>query len=54
MINEIGEATMQQFVRTNYNSETFSKDLAIQKTDKVRKHTDFSHQFNRSIRFINS
>ena len=37
MINEIGEATMQQFLRTNYNSETFSKDLAIQKTDKVRK-----------------
>jgi hypothetical protein len=37
MINAIGEATLQQFVRTSYNSETFSKDLAIQKTDKVRK-----------------
>ena len=37
MINAIGEATMQQFVRTSYNSETFNKDLAIQKTDKVRK-----------------
>lgn len=37
MINAIGEATLQQFVRTSYNSEMFSKDLAIQKTDKVRK-----------------
>lgn len=37
MINAIGEATMQQFVRTSYNAETFDKDLAAQKTDKVRE-----------------
>ena len=36
MINAIGEATIQQFVRTSYNAETFGKDLAVQKTDKVR------------------
>jgi nitrogen fixation protein FixH len=38
MINAIGEATMQQFVRSNYNSETYDKDLEVQKTDKVKKH----------------
>ena len=38
MINAIGEATVQQFVRTSYNAETFDKDLAVQKTDKVRQH----------------
>jgi hypothetical protein len=37
MINAIGEATVQQFVRTSYNAETFDKDLAIQKTGKVRE-----------------
>ena len=37
MINAIGEATIQQFVRTSYNAETFDKDLAAQKTDKVRE-----------------
>ena len=37
MINAIGEATVQQFVRTSYNAETFDKDLAVQKTDKVRE-----------------
>ncbi len=37
MINEIGEATMRQFVRASYNAETVDKDLAVQKTDKVRK-----------------
>jgi hypothetical protein len=37
MINAIGEATLQQFVRTSYNAETFDKDLAVQKTDKVRE-----------------
>jgi hypothetical protein len=37
MINAIGEATMQQFVRTSYNAENFNKDLAVQKTDKVRE-----------------
>ena len=38
MINAIGEATMQQFVRTSFNAETFDKDLAAQKTDKIREH----------------
>ena len=37
MINAIGEATMQQIVRTSYNAETFDKDLAVRKTDKVRE-----------------
>lgn len=36
MINAIGEATMQQFVRTNFNTETYSKDLEVRKTDKIR------------------
>jgi hypothetical protein len=36
MINAIGEATMQQFVRTNFNAETYSKDLEVRKTDKIR------------------
>ena len=38
MINAIGEATMQQFVRLTYNSETYDKDLEAQKTEKVKKH----------------
>ena len=38
MINAIGEATMQQIVRSNYNSETHDKDLEAQKADKVKKH----------------
>ena len=37
MISAIGEATIQQFVRTSYNVETSEKDLAVQKTDKIRK-----------------
>ena len=37
MINAIGEATMQQFVRSNYNTETFDKDLEVQKTEKIRE-----------------
>lgn len=37
MINAIGEATIQQFVRTSYNVETSDKYLAVQKTDKIRK-----------------
>ena len=37
MINAIGEATIQQFVRTSYNAETYDKHLAAQKTDKVRE-----------------
>lgn len=38
MINAIGEATMQQIVRSNYNSETYDKDLEVQKTEEVKKH----------------
>ena len=37
MINAIGEATIQQFVRTSHNVETSDKDLAVQKADKIRK-----------------
>ena len=37
MINAIGEANMQQFMRANYNSDLVDKDLATQKTDKVRE-----------------
>jgi hypothetical protein len=37
MINAIGEATMQQFVRSNYNTETHDKDLEVQKTEKIRE-----------------
>ncbi|MEX1325791.1 MAG: hypothetical protein AB1Z29_03240 [Desulfobacterales bacterium] len=37
MISAIGEATIQQFVRTSYNVETSEKYLAVQKTDKIRK-----------------
>jgi hypothetical protein len=36
MINAIGEATMQQFVRTSYNAETYGKDLEVRKTDKIK------------------
>jgi len=37
MINAIGEATIQQFVRSNYNSETYDKDLEVQKAEKVKE-----------------
>ena len=37
MINAIGEATIQQFVRTSYNVEISDKYLAVQKTHKIRK-----------------
>ena len=36
MINAIGEATMQQFVRTSYAAEVSNIDLEVRKTDKVR------------------
>ena len=36
MINAIGEATMQQFVRTTYNAEAYSKDLEVRKTDRIK------------------
>ena len=37
MINAIGEATMQQFVRTSYNAEMFAKDQEVQKSNKIRE-----------------
>jgi len=37
MLNAIGEATMQQTVRANYDSEIYAQDLAVKKTDQVRK-----------------
>ena len=37
MIDAIGEATMQQFVRTSYNAENFNKTQEIQKTDKIQQ-----------------
>ena len=37
MINAIAEATLQQFVRTSYNSEKIGKDQNIQKTNKIKK-----------------
>ncbi len=37
MINAIGEATMQQFVRTSYNAEMFAKDQEVKKTDKLKE-----------------
>jgi hypothetical protein len=36
MINAIGEATMQQFVRQGYNAETYSRDLEVRKADKIK------------------
>ena len=37
MINAIAEVTLQQFLRTSYNSEKFGKDQDIQKTNKIKK-----------------
>lgn len=37
MLNAIGEATMQQTVRANYDSETYNQDLAVKKNDLARK-----------------
>lgn len=37
MINAIGEATLQQFIRTNINSGIAEKDIAMQKTDKIKE-----------------
>ena len=46
MINEIGEATMQQYIRTNYNSEITDKDLAVQRTDRVRENRSIEKSDN--------
>jgi len=37
MLNAIGDATMQQTVRANYDSEVYAQDLAVKKSDQVRK-----------------
>ena len=37
MINAIGEATLQQFIRSNATSGIADKDMAMRKTDKVKK-----------------
>ena len=37
MINAIGEATMQQFIRMNYNAEIFDKDHEKQKTEEIKE-----------------
>ena len=37
MINAIGEATLQQFIRSNVTSGIAEKDMAMRKTDKVKK-----------------
>ena len=37
MINAIGEATMQQYVRASYNAENSAKEFAVQKIDRVRE-----------------
>lgn len=37
MLNAIGDATMQQTVRANYDSEIYAQDLAVKKSDQVRK-----------------
>lgn len=37
MLNAIGEATMQHTVRANYESEFHNQDLAVKKSDQIRK-----------------
>jgi hypothetical protein len=37
MLDAIGEATMQHTVRTNYDSELYTQDLAVKKSDQIRK-----------------
>ena len=37
MLHAIGEATMQQTVRANYDSEIYAQDLAVKKSDQERK-----------------
>ncbi len=37
MINAIGEATMQQFIRTSFNAEMFAKDQEVQKSNKIKE-----------------
>lgn len=37
MLHAIGEATMQQTVRANYDSEMHDQDLAVKKSDQIRR-----------------
>jgi hypothetical protein len=37
MINPIGEATVQPYIRTSYNAEILDKEQEIQKTDKIKR-----------------
>lgn len=37
MLHAIGETAMQHTVRANYESETHGQDLAVKKTDQIRK-----------------
>ena len=37
MINAIGEAVMQQFIRANYNNDLYDKDMVFNKTHQVRE-----------------
>jgi len=37
MLHAIGEATMQQTVRANYDSEMHDQDLAVKKSDQIKE-----------------
>ena len=37
MLNAIGESAMQQTVRANYDSQMHDQDLAIKKSDQIRR-----------------
>ena len=37
MLNAIGEAAMQHTVRTSYDSEMQTQDLAVKENDQIRK-----------------
>ena len=37
MLDAIGEAAMQHTVRANYDSEMHNQDLAVKKSDQIRK-----------------
>jgi len=37
MINAIGEAAMQQFVRTSPSAETLAKDQEVKKIEKIKE-----------------
>jgi hypothetical protein len=56
MINAIGEATIQQFVRTSYNAEMFAKDQEVKKTNKIKEprpveESDDSQKSEMGLRF---